>query len=155
MKPEKLAKSKGYVITKEGVVISPYGNKVGTYGKNKYLYFSIRYDNKIRKVFFHRFQAYNKFGDIIFDNNLCVRHLNGNFLDNSYNNIEIGSYSQNSLDIPVETRKRTAKYANMKYNEEIVKRIKEDRQKGLSYKNLLLKYNIRSKGSLFYIINKR
>lgn len=36
--PEQIAEEKGYTITNKGIVISPYKRKVGTYGKNKYLY---------------------------------------------------------------------------------------------------------------------
>jgi len=155
IKPEELAKKKGYTISKEGIVISPYKRKVGTYGKNKYLYFAIRYNNKIIKVFFHRFQAYSKFGDKIFNKKLCVRHLDGNFLNNSYENIDIGTYSQNSLDIPKNIRIKNAKYANMKYSEDLVRNIKEDRNNGMLYKDILKKYNIKNKSSLYYIIYYR
>lgn len=40
-KYEIIAKERGYTITPEGVVFSPKGKQVGTYGKNKYMYFSI------------------------------------------------------------------------------------------------------------------
>lgn len=153
--PEQIAEKKGYIITDEGIVISPYKRKVGTYGKNKYLYFGIRYNKKIIKVYFHRFQAYRKFRNQIFDRNLCVRHLDGNFLNNSYNNIEIGTYSQNSLDIPKEIRINISRYANVKYNKDLIKLIKEDRYKGMRYKELITKYNIKNKSSLSYLLNYR
>jgi hypothetical protein len=153
--PEQIAEEKGYTITNKGIVISPYKRKVGTYGKNKYLYFGIRYNKKIIKVYFHRFQAYKKFGNQMFDKNLCIRHLDGNFLNNSYSNIEMGTYSQNSLDIPKEIRINISKYANMKYDENLIKSIKEDRYKGMCYKELITKYNIKNKSSLSYILNYR
>ena len=42
-----------------------------------------------------------------------------------------------------------------KYPDDIVSLIKSDREKGMSYKELMNKYNILSKGTLSYIINNR
>jgi hypothetical protein len=67
----------------------------------------------------------------------------------------MGTYSQNSLDIPKEIRINISKYANMKYDENLIKSIKEDRYKGMCYKELITKYNIKNKSSLSYILNCR
>lgn len=132
-KHEVIAKERGYTISEDGIVYNPKNKSVGTSGKNRYKYFSFRINDKIIKVYFHRFQAYNKFGNKIYDEGMVVRHLNGNILDNSIANIEIGTNSDNI----------------------IVSLIKSDREKGMSYKELMNKYNILSKGTLSYIINNR
>lgn len=40
----------------------------------------------------HRLQAYQKFGDKIYEDGIVVRYLNGDRYDNSYDNIGIGTY---------------------------------------------------------------
>ena len=92
-KHEVIAKERGYTISEDGIVYNPKNKSVGTSGKNRYKYFSFRINDKIIKVYFHRFQAYNKFGNKIYDEGMVVRHLNGNILDNSIANIEIGTNS--------------------------------------------------------------
>ena len=134
-KYEIIAKKKGYTITPDGTVYSPKGNIVGTYGKSKYKYFSFRIDGKIIKVYFHRFQAYIKFGDALYEDNILVRHLDGNCLNNSYSNIELGTNSDNMMDIPKEVRVNKASNANKKYSDELVHLIKYDKKAGMSYKD--------------------
>ena len=96
---EILAKEKGYFVDKQGNAYSPRGNKVGTRGKDPYLYFGIRVSKtKVIKVYIHRMQAYQKFGDLIFNDNIEVRHLNGNSFDNSFKNLAIGTPSENAMD---------------------------------------------------------
>lgn len=53
----------------------------------------------------HRLVAYQKFGNVIFEKGIQVRHLNGDKLDFSFQNIEIGTSQQNQLDKPIEKRK--------------------------------------------------
>lgn len=154
-KYEIIAKERGYTITEEGVVYSPKGKPVGTQGKNKYKYFSFRIDGKIVKVYFHRFQAYIKFGDSLYERELLVRHLDGDLLNNSSNNIELGTNSDNMKDIPKNIRIQKASNANKKYSDDLVLEILQDREKGTTYKGLMAKYNISSKGTLSNIINKR
>lgn len=60
------------------------------------------------KLAWHRLQAYCKFGDAIFDKDILVRHLNGNSLDNSWDNIAIGSYLDNMMDKSEDSRRKTA-----------------------------------------------
>lgn len=154
-KYEIIAKEKGYTITSDGTVYSPKGNIVGTHGKNGYRYFSFRVNGKITKVYFHRFQAYNKFGDAIYEDNIVVRHLDGNYLNNSESNIDLGTNSDNMMDIPKEVRIRKSSNASKKYPDVLVQMIRLDKEKGMSYKELMIKYNISSKGTLSYIINCR
>lgn len=99
----------------------------------------------------HRLQAYQKFKDKIYEDNIVVRHLNGNSLDNTFNNIGIGSPSDNAFDRPKEDRIRHGRLAasfNIKYPKELTDEIKEFYNNCRSYKETMGKYNISSKGTL-------
>lgn len=154
-KYEIIAKERGYTITPEGVVFNPKGKQIGTYSKNKYMYFSFRLNGKIVKVYFHRYQAYLKFGNSLYEDGIMVRHLDGDLLNNSVSNIELGTNSDNMLDIPKEKRIQKSANANKKYSDDLVLEIKADRERGMSYKDLMEKYHISSKGTISNIINKR
>lgn len=156
-KREKELIEKGYYIDKKGNLYNPKGQKISGYiNVNGRRATGIRKNNKTSaRVYFHRLVAYVKFGDDLYKEGMVVRHLDGNCLNNSWDNIAIGTYHDNKMDIPKERRQKMASNANMKYSNELVKLIREDHAKGLSYKNLMLKYNISSKGTLSFIINKR
>lgn len=152
----KIASEKGYFVNNEGEVF--YQNKKRKlYYKLKgipYAMFTIRVNNKLMKIEVHRLQAYQKFGDKIFEPGIVVRHLNGNSTDNSINNIEIGTYRDNSLDIPKEKRIELAKYASsfmQKYNHD---EVYEFYQKTHSYKKTMELFGITSKNGLHHIIAK-
>lgn len=69
----------------------------------------MKIDNRIYRCKVHRFQAYVKYKDLIYKEKICVRHLDGNSLNNSIDNIEIGSWTDNRLDIKKEIRTSLAK----------------------------------------------
>ena len=105
----------------------------------------------------HRLQAYQKFGEKIFEAGLVVRHINGNSLDNSYDNIGIGTHSDNMLDIPKDKRIAKSIHAsskNRKFTDAQVQAIKDDSKiHGLSYNEIMVKWDIHSKGTLSYLVN--
>lgn len=105
----------------------------------------------------HRLQAFQKYGDAIFGEGIVVRHLDGNRFNNSSENILIGTARDNIMDMPAETRKRKARIAAnhnpSKHPEEIVLEIKKDRAAGMTYRQLMRKYGIRSKGTISYMCN--
>lgn len=145
----------GYTMDKNGVLFNPKGVEVKGYVNTQRDYSvrvtSIRVDGKGVNIHFHRFQAYLKFGDEIFKSGIEVRHLNGNSLDNSFENISIGTHSDNMQDIPKEKRMLKSALANLKHNH---KAIIDDRKKGMKYSEIMLKYGISSKGTVSHIINK-
>ena len=155
------AMSKGYTIDDFGNIDSPFGNRLNPSvdrKRSKYRKFSInRYSAPYmcsNKIPVHRFQAYKKFGEQIFREDMVVRHLNGNSLDNSWENIGIGTQTDNSRDIPLEKRTKIAIHAasfNRKYynNEEI----KNYYSKIQSYRKTMKKFNISSTSTLHYILN--
>jgi hypothetical protein len=119
--------------------------------------FSVSCDKYIRFVYVHRLQAYQSFGNKIFDVNITVRHLDGDSLNNSEDNIAIGSQSDNMMDIlPSNRIKHALKAAKIqrKLLEEEVKQLRLDRAGGMKYDELIEKYGI-SKSTVSYIINNK
>lgn len=148
----RISKEKGYSVDKDGNVFNKDGKKIALSVNNKgtgYKSFNIRINgSNPTRSFVHRLQAFQKFGESVFDENLVIRHLNGDSTDNSFENIGIGSLSDNMLDIPKE--KRVVNASNPTYNhEEVIK----DRQNGLTYKEIMEKHGIKSKGTVSFIVN--
>ena len=155
----KHANEKGYKILSSGPVMSPFGKLLKMkISSNGYAVFSVRYKGDSFPVLVHRLCAYQKYGDVIFSCD-CVRHLDGNRLNNAHENIEIGSFSDNQMDKPKNIRVMSAKKAShsysMKYNDEDVCRIKDYHSKYGGYNNTMKKFGISSKGTLHFILNKR
>jgi hypothetical protein len=152
----KIASEKGYIVNNNGEVFYKDRKRKLNFKtcKNQYAYFNVRINGKPTRIEVHRLQAYQKYGDMIFENDIVVRHLNGNGKDNSYENIGIGTQQENILDIPKEKRVEHAKYASSfmkKYSHEDVY---EFYQKTKSYKETMEHFEIPSKNGLFFIIKK-
>ena len=157
-----LAFQKGYTPLKNGNIIGTSGkplslNKKDTRG---YLVFGVRNYKKREtiKIGFHRFIAYCKYGDKLFEDNIEVRHLDGNKENNNWDNIEIGTHSQNMFDKDEEVRLTQAIKASnniRKFSDEQMEDIYKDRETGMTYKEIMKKYNISSKGTLSYMINTK
>jgi hypothetical protein len=140
----------GYTINKNGSIFNPKGKLIKTCVSGNYLKVGLRilsYESYSLKI--HKIQAYQKYGDAIFKKGIVVRHKDGNSLNNSWDNILIGTQSDNMMDIPKEQRILNA--SNPIHNHED---ILKDRNAGLTYKELMEKYNISSKGTISFIINK-
>lgn len=161
IKPEELALIKGYTVTKEGILLNRNGVQVKGRVKDRkrdYYNFDIRIgprnENKKIHCMIHRLQAYQKFGDKIYEKGIVVRHLNGDRYDNSYDNIGIGTIIDNKNDIPKELISINCGQIKRKYSKEIVENIRKDYENGLSYSSIMTKYHITSKGTIHYIIHK-
>lgn len=98
------AYNKGYRITDSGKILNPKGIEISGTLNEKYKTFSFRFFDKSRSLKVHKLQAYQKYGNKIFETGIIVRHKNNNSYDNSKENILIGTYSENTLDIPLEKR---------------------------------------------------
>jgi hypothetical protein len=135
-------------------VIFYKGRKLKQTLYGKYYQFGIRIDNKVIRILIHRFIGYKKFGDMIFDKKLQIRHLDSNSLNNTYENIGIGTAKENANDKSPEVRMRVALNASSfskKHNhEEIIKLHKE----GYPYSKIMEKLNIKSKGTISFIIKQ-
>ena len=142
---------RGYSITDEGKVFNPKGRELKL-GKTKSGYYSINLrlpKGNSTRVFIHKLQSFKKFGDKVFEQDIVIRHLDGISTNNSWENIEIGSQLDNLMDIPKEIRRKMS--SSPKHNHIS---IINDREKGFNYKELMLKYNISSTGTLSFILNK-
>lgn len=159
-KNEEYAYKKGYRIDKNGNVYGTKHNILKPYiNKKNYKTFGIKQNNQVIHISYHRFQAYMKFGDKIYEEGICVRHLNSNSLDNTWDNIEIGTASDNMLDIPKERRQKITSYISNKrknaFSKEKIIAIKEAHKNGLSYREIMDKFDVSSKGTISYIINHK
>lgn len=149
------AYKKGYRCTKDGIVLNPKGVEVGHIGPNGYITVSIRILGKTKRVSAHRIQAFQKYGYKLFEKGIIVRHLNGSRLNFSWENIVIGSHSDNYYDIPIEERKLSKDKASekmKKYNYEEVRTYHYGGK--ASYLDTMEKFNISSTGTLHYILNR-
>jgi hypothetical protein len=152
------AYANGFYVSSKGDLIYPSGriSKTKPNG-NGYIAFNV-YINKIQhKCFVHRLQAYQKYGNRIFDPNICVRHLNGNPIDNSSINIEIGTQSENMMDKSQEVRVAHATIAASHkrcFSESVIRTIRNLRNSGSTLLTLADRYGT-SKGHISDIVNKK
>lgn len=100
---------KGYRV-ENGEIFNHLNQKMNIWLQNGYPIISI-YGYPVKA---HRFAAYQKFGNALFEKGIEVRHLNGNKLDFSFENIEIGTSKQNQLDKPIEKRKHAGYLCNLR-----------------------------------------
>lgn len=164
MKKELEFFKKGYYVDYNGNIYNKNGRQLnGCIDKNKgYFYGFMIYNKKKYHVYFHRFVAFMKFGNMLYCDRFEVRHLNGNKTDNSFHNIVLGSHSENMLDIPDDIRKKNGLNASLhsrkyttKYDDEEIKNIKCYYYSSKSYVKTMNKFNISNKSTLFYILKNR
>ena len=159
---ESIAINMGYTYI-DGVVKSPRGEVVTLrLSSGGYQQFSIhikRGDNPklTRNVMVHRLVGYLKYGDKIYDYGMCIRHIDGDKLNNSYDNLVIGTHRDNMLDVPIQDRiNRSLKSAETtrRFSEEELASIVVDRRSGMSYKDICEKYDV-GKSWCSYFFNKK
>ena len=154
------AYNKGYTITKEGEVIGLKNKKLSAKIQNGYKRFCTRLSSGERYIVsHHRLQAYQKFGDKIFETGIVVRHLDGDSLNNSWDNIEIGTTSENQMDKSKVVRVNSATKASRKMQDNTRSfkdrcEIYEDLRRGMSYSEIMKKHGISSKGTISFMRNK-
>ena len=152
--------NKGYRITNEGEVLGLKRKELSPRIHYGYKKFCTRLKSGERYIVnYHRLQAYQKFGDKIFEEGIVVRHLDGNSLNNSWDNIGIGTNSDNQMDRSLQCRKNVATIATRKMQDNIRSyedrcKIYEDLKNGMSYNEIMKKHNISSKGTLSFMKNK-
>ena len=150
---EVIAYDLGYRVNNKGQLIGLKGKPIGSVC-NGYYRFKIRQNSGYINCLSHRLQAYQKYGMDIYKTGIVCRHLNGNSLDNSMDNIEIGTQSDNIMDMKPEVRKSKAIYASsfvqVHNHDDII--LFHNKEK--SYNKTMDKFNISSKGTLHYILNK-
>lgn len=155
-----IAYKKGY-RTNGRAVIGPSGVaiKLSKLGANFYPTFSIRLSNPRRTVSVrpHKLAAFEKFGEKAFATGIHVRHLDGDKSNFSPENIELGTPSQNALDIPKEIRRSrsiSASSRNRAFTDKQVAQIKIDRVNGLTYQQISDKWCMGNKGMAHQVVNR-
>ena len=148
------AAEKGYHVNTDGTM-DFNGKKINQillkFNRMQYFTFSIRDANGIRRTLkVARLMAYQKYGQEMFKEGIVVRHKNGISTDNSIENILIGTQSDNMFDIPKEIRKMKSSKSKKHNHFEII----NDYKNGMNYAQLCEKYNIKSKGTISFIVKK-
>lgn len=154
-KNEKLAANLGYIVSEDGSVITGPSGKIyaQTPSSSGHLVFSFGPKKDRKKCQVHRFVAWFKFGEDIYEPNIVCRHLDGDPANNHPDNLALGSQSDNMMDRPVKERHahawNTSRHA-MKHNHVAI--IKFYKING--FKKTMTEFGISSKGTLSFIINK-
>lgn len=95
----KLAIDKGYILTEDGSIKGLRGNNLNPSIKQGFKYISIRNENGDREgINLHTFQAYLKFGSLVFNKDKVVTFKDGDKLNCSLDNIQLGNKST-SIDL--------------------------------------------------------
>lgn len=147
-----IAANKGFIVSEEGVLYNKKGVTVGSVLQG-YHRCTIKVSGKNEYFHTHRLQAFQKYGYKLFDEGILVRHSNGNSEDNSWENILIGSSSDNMFDIPKNIRIKKALHATSFMRKFDKDSVKEFHAVDRSYKKTMQKFSITSKGTLNYILN--
>ena len=160
-KLEEIVFQKGYTIDDDGNVYNPSGTKLSLTLKNGYYALSVKckelgYSDS-KKVKVHRLQAYKQFGNKIYEDDIVVRHLDGNSLNNRKDNIAIGTQRDNIYDMTSEARR--AKSMNgakgaTKYSQSFVEKIRQEYASGKKYKQISEEYGL-AKSTISFIINHK
>ena len=162
------ASARGYRVLRDGRVKSFTGRilKLRSRFKGKgrralddpYLEFCVNNEEgQARGVLVHRLQAYQKFGLEIFVPGLVVRHKNNITVDNAWNNIILGTYSENIMDKPAEVRReqaRAAALAKRLLTMDDARDIRLAKSQGAKVKELCVEYRI-GPSAVYAIINNQ
>lgn len=155
------ADKRGYTVDTNGIVVGSSGKVLKLQTHHSYLQFNVKmkFDGAYStiRVPVHKFVAYLKFGEKIFEEGIVIRHVNGNSMDNSHYNILCGTPGDNNRDKPRHVRLRSAKIASS-----FVRKFTDEQEVGIrsfyntcrSYKTTMDKFGIDNKSTLHYIIHK-
>lgn len=145
---------RGYLINNQGEVKNPKGDVVNlTLNKRGYKQMGVRYNGETMKITIHRLQGFVKFGEKIFNKKLQIRHLDSDKLNNSWDNIGIGTPKDNHSDKSDETIKKVSLLGTRKFQDsrrplEVREEIYKNIINGVSNKIIMETYNV-SKSTLF------
>lgn len=144
-----------------GVRISTCGKKIitakGEFEQRSftkgYPAISVRVGEKTYKVYWHRLQAFQKYGEELFKKGVVVRHKNSIRTDCSVDNILIGTMADNNMDKPMEDRLKYAINATSYVRKHNASEVKAFYGINKSYNKTMEEFNISSKGTLHFILN--
>jgi hypothetical protein len=147
--------NKGYTITPEGQIISRHKKPLKYHiAPNGYYSLNMGDSRKLGgTVYPHKWQAYVKYGREAYLAAECVRHLDGNRLNNHRDNIAIGTHKENHQEIPKhilqERARKASPFAAKARRKANAKRMKAkwapvwaDIDAGMRHKEVSEKYNI-------------
>jgi hypothetical protein len=123
---------RGYCVDHRGEVYGPDGVKRVLTIKGsvtKYYVFTVRVNGLWYPIKVHRLIAYLKYGEAALVTGVQVRHRDNNSLNNEYDNIVLGSQSDNMMDQPSAIRVARAKHAAShlkKYDKEAIAAMRAD-----------------------------
>lgn len=109
-----IALEKGYKMADDGVLIGMKGKplKVRLRGKQRYPTFSVNVGDLTPSTVYgvpvHKFAAYWYYGEDSYVEGLVVRHLDGDTLNVSKENLVMGTHSENNLDKCPKVRRNAA-----------------------------------------------
>lgn len=152
-KNEKIAFNKGYRVTPEGILLNPQKKEIGSFDKHGYKKFTLQVDQKCFMIYAHRLQAYQIYGDEIYQEGMHCRHLDSDKTNNSLRNICLGTAKENFNDRNRDDVMKVVLYATSFTKKHDYKEIKEYYNKTKSYKMTKEKFGITSSGTLHYILN--
>jgi hypothetical protein len=119
----------GNVIKPDGTIRNTSQRKV-TGGRIPYLKFNVKFNDKSYPVNVHHLCSYQKYGEQSFLVE-CTRHLDGNCINNSPENIALGSHSENQYDRSSDSRLEHAKKGSKKqqiFTEEQILEIRNSKE---------------------------
>lgn len=153
----RLVTNKGYYVAYDGTFFGPRKHKIKSicdtgYIKTYVYFYKHEGKRKGKKLYAHRLQAYQKYGDKIFEEGIVVRHLDGDKLNNSYENIGIGTQLDNIYDMSKKQRIKRA-MGSSRFSEIEMQEIMNLRKNGYTYKQIGELFKV-SKSTLSYLFNK-
>lgn len=145
------AHKRGYSVLKDGTILNHKQKKIkGSLDSHGYIFISL---NRKMKVGVHRLMAFQKYGYELFKEGIEVRHIDGNPLNNSFDNIKIGTKHDNQMDKPIEIRRKVASIRCCNFSVDRRNEIISYYNNCKSYKKTKLQFGIKSSGTLHYILN--
>ena len=150
------AEERGYEIDRNGRVIGPKGRLLKLqFDREGRPTFGVRMYTYTVKVPVSKYQAYKKFGSRVFRPGIQVRHLDDVSTNNTWDNIEIGTQSDNKRDQPACVRLRLARNAASYLRKLTCEQVREARQlklEGWTLRRLCSKYGV-AKSTMSGIVN--
>ena len=161
----------GYTVTKDGTPLSPGGvplaalanrrkpSKDHPRGQPPYRQFTMylpekKVDSAVR---IHRLVGYLKYGDSIFEKGTLIRHRDEDSLNNSWDNIILGTNRDNAMDRSPKARLEHARVAakvQRKLTRDEAEELRQLREEGWTLKELCVRYGI-AKSTASYIYNNK
>lgn len=158
MRREKEAYKQGYRHTAKGRIIGLLGSVLKPWaGKDGRLSFRIKYKRRNVNVSVHRFVAFCKFGDRMYSPGIEVRYKDPAPSNTHPGNLRLGTKRQNYYDRTESERRALSEAgarARRKLSNAETLRLRQDRERGYTYKKLMKKYKL-AKSTVSYIVNHK